>query len=102
MELQASISTWSSDCCYTKRVNIISCQWLLLAHHHINTSPVDVASDDSGVSMVAAINPSLPQYDHALTIDPLEAQVFDDALTLEPLPSKDSDENCYQLGLSHC
>ena len=71
-------------------------QRMLLAHHHINTASVDdVASD----APVATIDPSLPRYDHALTIDPPEAEVLDDALTLEPLPSRNDDHNCYQLGV---
>ena len=73
-------------------------QRMLLAHHHINTASVEMASDDGDVSVVATNDPSLPRYDHAMTIDPLEAQVLDDALTLEPLPNKDNSQ-IYQLGV---
>ena len=41
---------------------------------------------------------TLPQYDHALTIDPSDAKVLDDALTLEPFPSK-ADGQRYRLGV---
>ena len=73
-------------------------QRILLAHHHINTASVEMASDDGDVSVVATNDPSLPRYDHAMTIDPLEAQVLDDALTIEPLPNKDNSQT-YQLGV---
>ena len=69
---------------------------LLLAHHHINTAPVDDLDD--GVDLVMpSTKPSLPLYDHAFTIDPTGAQAFDDALTLEPVASDDG--KCYQLGV---
>ena len=70
-------------------------QRMLLAHHHINTASVDDVAIDAPV---ATIDPSLPRYDHALTIDPPEAKMLDDALTLEPISSKD-DGHCYQLGV---
>ena len=71
-------------------------QRMLLIHHNINTSSVDVASvDDDDASVVTTNDSSLPRYDHAMTIDPLEAEVLDDALTLEP---KD-DGQSYQLGV---
>ena len=74
-------------------------QRMLLAHHHINTAPVDdVAPDDNDVSG-STIDPSLPQYNHALTIDPSEVEVIDNALTLEPISSKDGGQCCYQLGV---
>ena len=68
---------------------------MLLAHHHINTTSVDDVDSDAPV---ATIDPSLPRYDHALTIDPPEAKMLDDALTLEPISSKD-DGQCYHLGV---
>ena len=71
---------------------------MLLAHHHINTSPVDMASDDDDISEVNTYDSTLPHvqyYDHAMTIDPLEAETLDDALTLEP---KD-DGHAYHLGV---
>ena len=72
---------------------------ILLAHHHINTASVDIATADSNISTVATIDSSLPQYDHALSIaDPPETRTLDNALTLEPLLSKD-DRQCYQLGV---
>ena len=70
-------------------------QRILLAHHHINTASVDVASDDSDVSIVSTIDSSLPQYDHALSIDSPQAQTFNNVLTLEPLDS----HHYYQLGV---
>ena len=79
-------------------VTLYHAQRMLLAHHHINTASVDMASDDIDTSIVT-IDSSLPQYDHALTIDPPEAKVLDDALTLELLPSKDGGPNLYQLGV---
>ena len=66
---------------------------LLLAHHQIDTAPVEDLDVDEDL-MVATVGSSLPCYDHAFTIDPLEAQAFDDALTLEPVDGK-----CYQLGV---
>ena len=75
-------------------------QRMLLAHHNINTSSVDVASvDDDDVSVVASNDSLLPQYDHAMTIDPPEAKMFDDALTLDCLSSKDDGRCYYQLGV---
>ena len=69
---------------------------LLLAHHHINTAPVDDL--DGGVLLtLPATRSSLPYYDHAFTIDPSGAKAFDDALTLEPVASDDG--KCYQLGI---
>ena len=73
-------------------------QRMLLAHHHINTASVEMASDDTDVSVVATNDPSLPRYDHAVTIDPPEARILDDALTLELLSSKDNQHH-YQLGV---
>ena len=74
-------------------------QRMLLAHHNINTASVDdLALDDGGYSVVA-IDPSLPRYDHALTIDPPEANIFENALTLEPISSTNDDHICYQLGI---
>ena len=52
---------------------------MFLAHHHINIASVDMASDDNDTSIVAIY--SLPQYDHALTINPPEAKVLNDALS---------------------
>jgi len=66
---------------------------LLLAHHHINTAPVDDLDDDEDLTITAPE----PYYDHAFTIDPPEAQVFDDALTLEPVAG--DDDECYHLGV---
>ncbi|XP_065917898.1 3'-5' exoribonuclease HELZ2-like isoform X3 [Dysidea avara] len=66
---------------------------LLLAHHHINTAPVDGLDDGEDL----AIATPEPRYDHAFTIDPPEAKAFDDALTLEPVASDDG--KCYQLGV---
>ena len=74
-------------------------QRMLLAHHHINTASVDDVTSDDHDAPVATIDPSLPRYDHALTIDPPEAEVLDDALTLELLPSEDDGQSCYQLGV---
>ena len=74
-------------------------QRMLLAHHHINTASVDDVTSDDHDAPVTTIDPSLPRYDHALTIDPEEAKVLDDALTLEPLPSEDDGQSCYQLGV---
>ena len=69
---------------------------LLLAHHHINTTPVD--DPDNGEDLaVLSTKSSLPCYDNAFTTDPTGAQAFDDALTLEPVASDDG--NCYQLGV---
>ena len=68
---------------------------ILLAHHHINTASVDMATDDSDISVVATIDSSLPQYDHALSVNPPETQTLDNALTLEPLDNR----HCYQLGV---
>ena len=74
-------------------------QRMLLAHHHINTASVEMTSDNCDVSLQGADDDSsLPQYDHALTIDPPEAEVLDDALTIEPLPNKDNSQS-YQLGV---
>ena len=73
-------------------------QRMLLAHHHINTASVDDVTSDDHDAPVATIDPSLPRYDHALTIDPPEAKMLDDALTLEPISSQD-DGQCYQLGV---
>ena len=73
-------------------------QRMLLAHHCINTSSVDTAPDDDDISVVASNDSLLPLYDHAMTIDPLEAEILDDALTLEPLPNED-DGQSYQLGV---
>ena len=73
-------------------------QRMLLAHHHINTGSVEMASDDRDSSVMATNVSSLPQYDHAMTIDPPEAKMLEDALTLEPLPSKD-DQHYYRLGI---
>ena len=73
-------------------------QRMLLAHHHINTSSVDMASDDD-VSVVDTNDSSLPRYDHAMTIDPPEAKMLDDALTLDCLPSKDDGRCYYRLGV---
>ena len=73
-------------------------QRMLLAHHCINTASVEMASDDTDVSVVGVDNSSLPRYDHAMTIDPLEAEVLDDALTIEPIPNKDNSQS-YQLGV---
>ena len=73
-------------------------QRMLLAHHHINTTSVEMASDDTDVSVVGVDDSSLPRYDHAMTIDPPEAKMLDDALTIEPLPSKD-DQRHYRLGV---
>ena len=74
-------------------------QRMLLAHHRINTASVDDVALDDGNFSVVAIDPSLPQYDHALTIDSPEADVFDDALTLERISSKDDGQSNYQLGV---
>ena len=71
-------------------------QRMLLAHHHINTGSVEMASDDCDGSVMATNISS--QYDHAMTIDPPEAKMLDDALTVEPLPSKD-DQRYYRLGI---
>ena len=71
-------------------------QRMLLAHHHINTASVDHVAIDAPV---ATIDPSLPRYDHALTIDPPEAEVLDDALTLELISSKDDGQCFYKLGV---
>ena len=71
-------------------------QRMLLAHHHINTASVDDVAIDAPV---ATIDPSLPRYDHALTIDPPEAEVLDDALTLELISSKDDGQRFYELGV---
>ena len=71
-------------------------QRMLLAHHHINTASVDDVAIDAPV---ATIDPSLPRYDHALTIDPPEAEVLDDALTLELISSKDDGQCFYELGV---
>ncbi|XP_065917904.1 3'-5' exoribonuclease HELZ2-like isoform X2 [Dysidea avara] len=69
---------------------------LLLAHHHINTAPVDDIDDDETL-IVTTAGSCLPFYDNAFTIDPPEAMVLDDALTLEPVAS--DDDKCYQLGI---
>ena len=72
---------------------------LLLAHHHINTAPVDevaYAYKDETI-LVPTTTSSLPHYDNAFTIDPPEAMELDDALTLEPVASDDG--KCYQLGV---
>ena len=69
---------------------------LLLAHHQIDTAPVEDLNGNENLT-VATDRPSLPHYDHAFTIDPPEAQAFDDALTLEPVASGDG--KCYQLGV---
>jgi len=61
---------------------------LLLAHHHINTAPVDDLNKDDFLALPATKS-SLPHNDHAFTIDPQEATAFDDALTLEPVASDD-------------
>ena len=74
-------------------------QRMLLAHHHINTASVDDVTSDDHDAPVATIDPSLPRYDHALTIDPPEAEVLDDALTLEPIASTNEDHMWYQLGI---
>ena len=66
---------------------------LLLAHHHINTTPLD----DDEIATIDTAGSFLPYYDHAFTIDPPEAMVLDDALTLEPVASDDG--KCYQLGV---
>ena len=66
---------------------------LLLAHHHINTAPVDKIDDNEELTIA---DPEL-HYDHAFTIDPSEAKALDDALTLEPVASDDG--KCYQLGV---
>ena len=81
-----------------KGLTLYHAQRMLLAHHHINTSSLDTASDDDDILVVAANDSSLPRYDHAMTIDPLEAEVLDDALTLEPLANK-NDSQVYQLGV---
>ena len=73
-------------------------QQMLLAHHHINTASVEMTSDDCDGSVMTTNISSLPQYDHAMTIDPSEAKMLDDALTIEPLPSKD-DQHYYRLGI---
>ena len=73
-------------------------QRMLLAHHHINTASVEMSSDDCDVSLQGADDSSLPQYDHAMTIDPSEAEVLDDALTIELLSNMDSSQS-YQLGV---
>ena len=70
---------------------------LLLAHHHINTAPVDKVLYNDKISTVPTVVSSLSHYDHAFTIDPPEAMVLDDALTLEPVASDDG--KCYQLGV---
>ena len=74
-------------------------QRILLTHHHINTASVDMAADVSDVSIVTTFDSSLPQYDHALSIDPPEAQTLDNAFTLEPLLGKDDRHCYYQLGV---
>ena len=73
-------------------------QRMLLAHHCINTTSVEMASDDTDVSVVGVDDSSLPRYDHAMTIDPLEAEVLDDAFTIEPVPNKDNSQS-YRLGV---
>ena len=70
---------------------------LLLAHHHINTAPVDEVAYEDEITLVPTTTSSLPHFDHAFTIDPPEAMVLDDALTLEPVASDDG--KCYQLGV---
>ena len=67
---------------------------LLLAHHHINTAPVDEVPYNNNISTVPT---TLPHYDYAFTIGPPGAEAFDDALTLEPVASDDG--KCYQLGV---
>ena len=69
---------------------------MLLAHYNIN-----IASVESGNSCVVSATSSvtsLPQYPHALTIDPSDAEVLDDALTLDLLTSQ-ADGQHYQLGV---
>ena len=80
-----------------KGLTLYHAQRMLLAHHHINTSSVDMTSDDDDILVVAANDSSLPQYDHAMTIDPLEAEILDDALTLEP--NLKDDGQSYHLGV---
>ena len=73
-------------------------QRMLLAHHHINTASIEMASDDHDGSVMATNVSSLPQYDHAMTIDPPEAEVLDDALTIELLSNMDNSQS-YRLGV---
>jgi len=70
---------------------------LLLAHHHINTAPVDEVQCNEKIITVPTTMSSLSHHDYAFTIDPAEAMVLDDALTLEPVASGDG--KCYQLGV---
>ena len=72
-------------------------QRMLLAHHHINTASAEMASDNCDVSL-GGVDDSLPQYDHAMTIDPPEAEVLDDALTIELLSNMDNIQS-YRLGV---
>ena len=72
---------------------------MLLAHYNINIA--SVKSVESGNSCaVSATNSlsSLPQYPHALTIDPSDAKALDDALTLDLLTNQ-ADGQQYRLGI---